>query len=160
MRSPKNILLLMLSVCIMFAASCKKEPAPNPPFDHQIDPFTIVPTNELMGCRWVYEKKIVVDDKSVQMSDTALRRETLIFTSDSTAMYYNDYYAARSEDDVHRTGKCTYEFDGTYGDITLTEKYDNGYNNTLNGWFMYDKGILTWEKSVSDMDSPKVFTRR
>ena len=105
-------------------------------------------------------QKIVVDDKSVQMSDTALRRETLIFTSDSTAMYYNDYYAARSEDDVHRTGKCTYEFDGTYGDITLTEKYDNGYNNTLNGWFMYDKGILTWEKSVSDMDSPKVFTRR
>lgn len=150
----KKLIILIAAACLVFATSCQKEPEPqgqSPIIDHPVDP-TIVPTNDLMKGKWWYQR--AYETKAVPIS-----RETIIFTSDSTATYYWDYYGRTPSDDEHWTAACVYTFNGTYGRIVMQKEGDDPHVNT--GWFVHNSNnnTLTLKKNADDTEEPIILYR-
>lgn len=138
MNTRTRLTALFVTICTLLAVGCEKEPIA------QIDPNAYEATNALMGCKWVHKTINMIDDKA---RGTSYLLETIIFTSDSTAIYYYDYRGTHSQDDNQYTDTITY---------TVTASGSNGFAGETwmqsagtHGQFQYDKhaDAFVWYKT-------------
>ncbi len=152
MSTRTKLTALFVTICTLLAVGCEKEPIA------QIDPNTYEATNVLMGCKWVSRTVNMFDDKA---RDTSYLKETIIFTSDSTAKYYYEYRGTHASDDNQYTASITYivTSQGTYGFSgemrqIRDDRPEEGYFRST---YQYEKNadVFLWNQN----GFYKVFTR-
>jgi len=152
MSTRTKLTALFVTICTLLAVGCEKEPIA------QIDPNTYEATNVLMGCKWVSRTVNMFDDKA---RDTSYLKETIIFTSDSTAKYYYEYRGTHASDDNQYTASITYTVtgQGTYGFSgemrqIRDDRPEEGYFRST---YQYEKNadVFLWNQN----GFYKVFTR-
>lgn len=126
-------------ICSLFAVGCEKEHTPQ----SQVDPNSYNATKPFMGCKWVRRTVNEYDDKD---SETSTLTETIIFTSDSTALYYSDRRYPHHSDDEQFTDTLKYSImsQGDYGYTAIW--FDANNPREKRGHFEYDvvADVLVW----------------